>query len=76
MVLVFFMVSNRMFVCIDFWNDIFYVELMEYLNFKKIIYMGYIIYNKDFRGNSSFLYLLLFIYVGNICKRIYRWFFF
>lgn len=35
MVLVFFMVSNRMFVCIDFWNDIFYVELMEYLNFKK-----------------------------------------
>lgn len=38
--------------------------------------MGYIIYNKDSRGNSSSLYLLLFIYVGNTCKRIYRWFFF
>lgn len=60
-----------MFACTDFWNDISYVELMEYLNFKKIIHMGYIIYNKDSRGNSSSLYLLLFIYVGNTCKRIY-----
>lgn len=29
------MVSNRMFECTGFWNDIFYVELMEYLNFEK-----------------------------------------